>query len=190
MIEVTTTREQWLQDAATAIREQCFAPNDIAVPPIHVSVGWPGGRGKKDSVIGQCWATTASTDKTAHVFISPVLHRPINVLETLVHEMVHAADDCKTGHRGAFARMAKSVGLTGKMTSTVAGKELKATLQEIGRELGPFPHAALRQGGPGKQSTRMLKVQCPDCDYTVRTTQKWLDQGLPTCPCGTEMEKA
>lgn len=43
---------------------------------------------------------------------------------------------------------------------------------------------------PKKQSTRMLKVICPGCGYTVRTTQKWIDIGLPTCPCGEEMEVA
>lgn len=189
MIE-TTTREAWLESAAQMLREQVFAPENITVPSIHVSIGWPGGRGKKDGVIGQCWVTTASTDKTSHIFITPALSKPADVLSTLVHEMVHAADDCTTGHRGAFAKMAKSVGLTGKMTATVPGPALKETLKRIRTDLGPFPHAALTQNGPGVQTTRMLKVQCPDCDYTVRTTKKWIEQGLPTCPCGTEMETA
>ena len=33
-----------------------------------------------------------------------------------------------------------------------------------------------------------VKIECPEDGYTVRTTSKWLDIGLPTCPCGTEME--
>ena len=37
-----------------------------------------------------------------------------------------------------------------------------------------------------KQSTRMLKVLCPSCGYTLRTTARWLAVGFPTCPCGTE----
>jgi len=40
------------------------------------------------------------------------------------------------------------------------------------------------------QTTRMLKVECPADGYIVRTTQKWIDLGLPTCPCGEEMELA
>lgn len=34
----------------------------------------------------------------------------------------------------------------------------------------------------------MLKVVCPDDGYIVRTTQKWLDIGMPFCPCGEQME--
>jgi hypothetical protein len=36
----------------------------------------------------------------------------------------------------------------------------------------------------------MLKVVCPECSYTVRTIQQWIDTGLPTCVCDTEMELA
>lgn len=25
-------------------------------------------------------------------------------------------------------------------------------------------------------------TECPECGYTVRTTQKWLDVGAPFCP--------
>ena len=40
-----------------------------------------------------------------------------------------------------------------------------------------------------KQTTRLIKVFCPDpgCGYTVRTTAKWLAVGTPTCVCGEEM---
>jgi hypothetical protein len=56
-----------------------------------------------------------------------------------------------------------------------------------------FPHAALRSGLNGAhkpQGTRMLKVQCGSCGYTVRTTAKWIEVGLPLCPCGCGMEVA
>lgn len=44
--------------------------------------------------------------------------------------------------------------------------------------------------GVAKQSTRMLKVECGSCGYTLRTTAKWLEVGTPTCPCGTLMDAA
>lgn len=31
-------------------------------------------------------------------------------------------------------------------------------------------------------------VECPECGYTVRTTARWIAEGLPTCPCGAGME--
>ena len=33
-----------------------------------------------------------------------------------------------------------------------------------------------------------MKVTCPNDGYLLRTTAKWLELGVPTCFCGTEME--
>ncbi len=35
-----------------------------------------------------------------------------------------------------------------------------------------------------KQGARMLKVLCKKCGYNLRTTQKWLEQAIPSCPLG------
>jgi hypothetical protein len=35
---------------------------------------------------------------------------------------------------------------------------------------------------PKKQSTRMLKAECPECGYTIRLAKKWAEVGLPSCP--------
>ncbi len=187
-----TTREEWLV-AAVAALTPLFEELDETVPAVRVSVGWPGGNGRKNSVIGQCWATGASSDKVAQLFISPVLDDAVRVLDVLVHELVHAVDDCQSGHKGRFAKIAKALGLTGKMTATVAGDELKAKLEAIAEELGDYPHAALvnpGQGadGPKKQTTRMLKTECPEgSGYKVRITRQWLEEyGAPICPCHNE----
>jgi hypothetical protein len=34
----------------------------------------------------------------------------------------------------------------------------------------------------------MRKVTCGHCGYTVRTTAKWLEIGMPRCPEGQEMQ--
>jgi hypothetical protein len=52
---------------------------------------------------------------------------PVRVLDVLLHEMIHAARP-NDGRRGDFPKLAKRVGLTGRMTATVAGPELKAKL--------------------------------------------------------------
>lgn len=104
-----------------------------------------------------------------------------------------AMDDCESGHKGGFARMAKRLGLEGKMTATVAGPALAEDLAGIAKKLGDYPHAALRPGlGPTKQSTRMLKVECPLTGYKMRMTRSWIDQlGTQKCPCcGRDMEEA
>lgn len=185
------TREEWLVAAVEAF-EDLFSEIGETIPSVRVSVGWPGGRGRKAATIGQCWASSASADGIAQVFISPVLEDAAVVLSTLVHEIVHAVDDCESGHRGRFAKMAKALGLVGPMTATTAGDDLAARLAEIADGLGAYPHAALARAadsaeGPKKQGTRMLKVQCPESGYIVRTTAKWLEEvGEPLCPCHKE----
>lgn len=191
------TREEWLVAAVAALGEVVFAPASIELPAVRVSVGWPGGRGSKNNVIGQCWSTGAAKDKTANLFISPVLDDAARVLDVLAHELIHAVDDCQNGHKGPFARMAKAIGLTGSMRATVASDELKATLSALVTDrLGAYPHAALvtmaGTSGTPKQTTRMLKVECGSTGYTARTTAKWLDAyGAPKCPCcDEEMQRA
>jgi hypothetical protein len=190
------TREEWLTAAIQSL-SVLFAEVGQNLPTVRVSVGWPGGNGRKQTVIGQCWSTSASADGIGQVFISPVLDDAVRVLDVLTHELVHAVDDCLSGHKGNFAKIAKAVGLTGKMTATVAGDNLKARLAEISADLGVYPHSRLGSAAgaetPKKQGTRMLKVECEKgSGYKVRMTRTWLDElGAPLCPChGLEMVEA
>lgn len=190
-----STREEWLVAAVEKLAPLFVVLAGENLPRVRVSVGWPGGRGKKNSVIGQCWATSQSADKVSEVFVSPVLDEDLRVLDVLAHELVHAVDDCQSGHRGRFAKIAKAIGLEGKMTATVAGDKLKERLQTIAADLGAYPHAALApqaEGADGgkKQGTRMLKAECAEgSGYKVRLTRQWIDEfGFPFCPCHkTEM---
>lgn len=178
------TREGWLLAATDAVRPM-FEAVGVTLPEVRVSVGWPGGAGKKNNVIGQCWSKASAKDKIANVFISPVLDDSVDVLATLVHELIHAADDCQSGHKGPFRKYALALGLTGKMTATVAGPELAATLREIAADLGKYPHGAMRTSAQPKGKGRMVKASCGDCGYIAYTTRKWLDDlGAPICPCG------
>lgn len=181
------TREEWLTEAVEMF-VPLFESVGAKVPEVRVSVGWPGGRGKKNGVIGQCWNKNASADKVAQIFISPVLDDAVRVLDVLAHELIHAIDEGQSGHRGAFREMALAIGLEGKMTATVAGPTLRAELVSMASDLGAYPHAALNPGLSGikKQGTRMLKVTCPESGYIIRTTAKWLDMGTPSCPCHGE----
>ena len=103
------------------------------------------------------------------MFISPKMGEPLPILGTLVHEIVHLVDDCESGHKGDFTKMARRLGLEGKLTATHAGDALlQETLIPLEAELGPFPHAALTPGlgssGEPKQTTRMLKVRILRCE--------------------------
>lgn len=191
------TREEWLMKGSEVILPWIKSAGGGATPKFRVSVGWPlGGRAKQKKGgggshrIGECFCCSCSKDGTHEIFISPELDQPLNVLDVLTHELIHAFVGIKAKHGAEFKVVAVKVGLTGKMTATVAGAELEGKLLELAEKLGKYPHASLGTGGDRlkpKQTTRLIKLECPGCGYTVRTTQKWIDVGLPTCVCGKEM---
>jgi hypothetical protein len=194
------TREEWLAVAGQKIMDDLLAPHGALLgKPVKwsVSCGWPSSRALSNARrrLGECWDLKACVDgATNHIFISPVLSEPVDgsgggVLPTLVHELIHvlAYED---GHKKRFKQIALAVGLEGKMTATVAGKELCEKLAAIANQLGPYPHSALTALVRKKpQSTRMIKceaVKC--CGFVVRTTRKWLDEvGMPKCTHGSPM---
>jgi len=179
------TREQWLMGAADTMRKDLFLRNDETVPTVKISVGFPGG-GNARKRIGECWDPEASEDKISQVFISPILDDSVRVLDVLAHELIHAIYP-KAGHKGPFKRVAKKIGLTGKMTATVAGPELEKELKKMASKLGHYPHSKLNLNDRKKQKTRNLKCICQDCGYTARTANKWLELlGAPICPCNDE----
>lgn len=193
-------REQWLTQAAEKHIKPHFRDAGFGWPESYrVSIGFPKGRGRGARAIGQCWSPHMSADKTPEMFISPQLE-PARALDVLIHELVHAVVGLAAGHTGPFRVMAKAVGLEGKMTATVAGPELTKTIQGWIEKLPAFPGAVLdplKPGDAGKPSakekgpgSRLIKCACPDCGYTIRTTAKWIEVGLPICPCGTELEVA
>lgn len=182
---MATTREQWLSDGVDLLRPW-FSSHGYDVPDkLRVSVGWPRGSRK---AIGQCWHAVAAKDNVPQVFISPALGTGLAALDTLAHELVHAAIDPHSGHAGKFVTASKAVGLTnGKPTCAGAGPALLELLKDVAGKLGEYPHAALNPNdGAKKQSTRLLKVECDSCGYTARVTRKWLDTGEPLCPCNSE----
>lgn len=186
------TRETWLMEAVERLRPT-FESVGFPIPEkVRVSVGWPGGRGKKTGVIGQCWPVALSSDATHAIFISPVVTDPVEVLATLVHELVHASVPAGTSHRGAFVKAARTIGLVAPWTGTSAGPELKPTLEVMAEQLGGYDHAGLSSiGRLAVQTTRMLKVACPDCGCIIRMTRTWIENaGTPTCGCGGEMSEA
>lgn len=191
---IASNREDWLQSAVGELRPlmtRVSAP-DFLTP--HVSVGWAKGSrgGAHGKTIGQCWDKKASGDKErAHIFISPELTDPIEVLAVLLHEMVHASVGTECGHRGPFRKVAKAVGLEGKMTATVAGEILKRKLGLVNKMLGEYPHPGLDGQARKKPGSRMIKIQCWSCGCIARMTRKWLEVlPPPTCGCGNQMEVA
>lgn len=178
-----TNRESYLMDAVEIIRP-LFLEHGAEIPPFHVSVGWPGGRGGL-KILGRCWKREASRDGAFQIFVSPVIDDTIQALGILVHELCHACTDCE-GHNHEFKALARGIGLDGKLTATFPSDILTDRLNGLVVEkLGKYPHSALtpEKSGEKKQGTRLIKCVCDETGYTIRTTRNWLaSYGAPISP--------
>lgn len=187
-------REAWLQAAAVKLRP--LLKPYAQTPDVMISVGW--ARNRPNTAAGTCTPST-SAGGIPQIFIWPAEVKVTNILSYLLHELIHASDDCDSGHKGHFARVHKAVGFVSPPTLSNTTPELEAKLEAIRDALPPYPHKPinLKSSAEKKQTTRMIKIECKaanchvrdgESNYSVRTTQKWIDEGLPSCPCGEEME--
>lgn len=181
------TREEWLNVALKEMRV-LFKNIDVELPErIDVTCSWPGG-GSPRKRIGECWARAAHPEGVNQIFISPVLgaDKPTEVLDTLLHEMVHAADDCQSGHKGNFARIAKQLGFEGKMTTSTPGETLQATMhllnEKIEKKIGSYPHKRMTTSRARKSKKQWHKVYCAECMWYCRMNIKHIEAGTPMCP--------
>lgn len=185
------TREQWLQSAISRLR-LAYTHIGLTLPPtIHVSVGFPSSRAlsARKRVLGECWHPQASKDNCSQIYLSPLIPDGVSLLAALIHELIHACGI--SGHREDFGKPARLLGLTGKMTCTVPGPELTERLNALITKIGPCPHPALSASDrpTKKQSTRLLKAVCDECECIIRLSAKVVDDpGLPTCACGGQFD--
>lgn len=210
MTDNIATREAWLRAAIEVFRPR-FETVGFPLPEsIRISVGFgsTGARQESKKVLGVTYSRACTDDKVNEIFISPEDADTSSMLETVLHELIHASLDNEDGHEGRFAEIATRLGFTGPMTATPPSIELAAELVTIAAALGEYPGSAMKirvgagqpvpvgpdgrpvkiHSGPGTQTTRMIKVSCqhPVCDakgYTVRMTRKWIElYGAPFCP--------
>lgn len=171
-------RELWLQNAVDMLKPIFKEKANVTIPfDVNVSTGFPSAKGvsSKQKTIGQCWTREASDAKINEIYINPCIDDSIKVLDILAHELVHASDNCESGHRGFFARVARAIGLEGKLTATHAGEALADDLKAIIDQIGEFPHSKLNPSiGIKKQGTRLIKIGC-DCGVIGRMSQSAID---------------
>ena len=176
-----TTREAWLLAAVDLLRPIFLAKNHVIPTHVMVSCGFASS-GTRSHHIGQCWPRHSSSNEQNQIFISPALHDSVEVLDTLVHELVHAVDDCSHKHGKEFKKMALSLGLKGPMRSASAGPELKERLGQLVQRLGPYPHGRLLVIHERTVNRARARAKCPECGFEVPMYRKFLSYGPPICP--------
>lgn len=182
----TITREEWLKRAVRALRPLLERKGNVTMRR-RWQVSMSLASNKK--AVGQCWYEGSSTSgQTANILICPTHQLPVDVLDTLLHEMVHASLPLGTHHGAKFVRVCKAVGLTeGKPTEAHAGPELRELLKRLAAVLGDFPHDPMKVSTAKKQGTKggywPVFVSPEDPRYRVQISAKALvAYGPPICP--------
>jgi len=182
---IHSTREAWLAAAVEELRPVFAATAAPIAARIRVACGFPSNA-RRSGAVGECWADTASADKTMEILISPTVADPAEVLAILIHELAHTTAGA-LNHGKAFANVCDQMGLVPDAAkgykATSAGPQFDSLYAGILSGLEAYPHAELALSTKKTQSTRMLKCWCAHCGYTVRTTAKWLVNGAPLCGC-------
>tara|TARA_R110000765_G_scaffold81972_1_gene160100 strand:- start:3312 stop:3893 length:582 start_codon:yes stop_codon:yes gene_type:complete len=167
------TREQWL-NASKDILLDMVLTNEVTdnapPPPVRVSVA-----PMVSKQMGVCHNRASSSDGHNEIFITAHIDDSVKILDVLTHELIHALDDCKSGHRNFFARVARKAGLEGKLTATHAGAELTTVLNHIVKILGPIPHAKLNLK-PKSKGRNNNKIVCGSCGFQANLSRKWAKQ--------------
>ena len=176
------SRENYLIQATDILRKSLFKPKGYKVPKVELSISWAtrGNKTAKGGVktLGQCFNKVSHAGGINQIIITPyydgsTIKGSLDILGTLVHELVHAVDNCVSGHGKAFKDCALAVGLTMPMRSTGESEELKEYLKKnILDKLGLFPHKKVTLNGTKKQTTRNIKVACDCCDFSFRTSRQ------------------
>jgi hypothetical protein len=209
-------RESWLYRGVEIFRPR-FTEIGFPLPEkVRVAVGFgpTGARQENATILGVTISRQHVQDSVNEIWISPEDADTANMLETLLHELIHAALNNEDGHRGRFAEAATRLGFLGPMVSTPSSVELAAELITIAESLGEYPGAQVdltkifneitvgpdgnalpvkpSSSGPPRQTNRHVKLVCvaPGCDcggYTVRTSRSWIKIGAPSCPFGSVM---
>jgi hypothetical protein len=181
-------REAWLREAYALIRKELLpeAPAFVAV-----TWGFPSHRAtsRRKRTIGQCWSGSAvkgGIEGGRVILVSPVIDAPLEVLDTLLHEMIHAALPADAGHRAPFSRICRRIGLVKPWTATTPSPELKTKLEGYLKKLGPWPggHLIVKP----KEKGRQMKAEC-GCGRILRCAKKTFEAGPILCGmCDGEFE--
>lgn len=185
---VHANREEWLTAAVGLLRPR-YAANGTPLPAsIRVACGFPS-TARRSGAVAEHWPSSASQDATHEVLISPILDNPIEVLTNLIGAVSHACDGA-AGNGKVYREIVTAMHLTpgrADFKTVRPGTDFASKFAPILETLGMYPHAALNMSSEKpKQITRLLKAECPQCDYNFRITATWAVKGLPTCICGSK----
>lgn len=187
MSQTYSTREEWLTAALALVRA---AVPGIGNQRIRITCGFPSTY-TRSGTLAECWPDNASKDGTWEVMISPTVALPVEVFVLVASQALHTVPGGASRTSNSYRTACMELGLapTDEAWKALQGTEdFWALFGTALEDLGPYPHAEVMAAQKKTQSTRMLKLTCPLCGYTLRTSAKWIATGLPVCHDGTEFQ--
>lgn len=189
------TREQWLEQASQILLNELISGateirDDLKV---KLSVGFAPNTRAGSKTLGVCFKSSASTSGHNEIFVSPEIDDAGVVLGVLLHEIIHAVDDCKSGHKGDFARIAQTCGFSAPFAQFNPTAELADYLATVALDLGPLPHARMDLKLREKPGSRLVSCKCP-CGFGFTASRLQIKAAedanfgrLPCIVCGGDM---
>jgi hypothetical protein len=156
----TGTREEWCyrviqvlerELAAMGITMQGDRQVRIAVTPLPASK------------LGECHSANKAADgRTNFIDICTSQPDPQELVHTLLHELLHAFDNCNSGHRGRWRRWADAIQIkrAGHSRGPIAQRMVDAALLEVGE---PAEHVSSVRWRTAAQQASQVKLTCLGC---------------------------
>lgn len=180
MKKPNVNREAWLRAAYAILRKEL-----LPEAPVNVAISWSfpskGATAVRKRRIGECWSKNGIGGKVEGdrvILVSPTITEELTLLDTLLHEAVHASLPPGVGHRKQFSQLAKRVGLLKPWTATKRGPELETKLKTMLEKLPAWPGGHLIPHT--SQVSRQLKAEC-DCGRILRMSKKVAEGGSVIC---------
>ncbi len=153
-------REGWANEILGVLRPR-LADLGITMPEgrtVRIGVT-PLSRG----VLGRCWAAKLSQSGTVN-FIGLCTKQadPAELVHTLIHEYIHAADDCQSGHRNRWAKWAAVLGMKAKGHSrnALGNTLIRDALVAVGI---PVQHEPSQVLAAASAVPSQIRVECCSC---------------------------
>ena len=150
--QLTNIREGWLRQATELINEDLFKKTVVTpksggsyspylcLNHVRMSCSWIKGR-RTEKAVGVCfprsWRDGGGINE---IFITPQEWKSADVLNTLLHELIHAVDDNRHGHKTFFKDVGLAVGLMEPMTSSPSSETLTGYFETVVKRIGEYPH--------------------------------------------------
>lgn len=191
-------REEWLRKAIELLDADLFNGGlDILSQNYQIACGWTK-RNKVSEVIFPYDGADVQLDdlfpNTIHVSVT--CSDTIEMLTNLAYSCIQCFYGIRKVNSKKFKALAESFYFDAPYSKCNPSDHLKDIIRSVYAKMlnryGEFPGKAIvirkKEKEKGKKNTRLLF--CPECNYSVKITQKMLEKHgnkMPTCVCGIKM---